>query len=182
MLHVVFAEGLTDVPEVCEGADAIADLVVAQWSPERAAPLAGVDADTIERLARDFAAAPTAAAYGRVGVCQQRTGTLIHWLINVLNAVTGNLDSEGGAMFPEPFIDLTLGLKLAGRSGPNGFGRFKQRVTGLPEMNGEVPIAGLADEILTPGRGAGPRTFRLRGQPGHVRARGHAPGRGARRP
>ena len=59
-----------------------------------------------------------------MGVCQQRTGTLIHWLINVLNAVTGNLDSEGGAMFPEPFIDLTLGLKLAGRGGPNGFGRF----------------------------------------------------------
>ena len=23
-------------------------------------------------------------------------------------------------MFPEPFIDLTLGLKLAGRGGPNG--------------------------------------------------------------
>ncbi|HYH61937.1 MAG TPA: molybdopterin-dependent oxidoreductase [Solirubrobacterales bacterium] len=152
MLHVLFEEGLTDVPEVCQGADDIAELVSA-WTPERAAPLAGVDAETIDRLARDFAAAPTAAAYGRVGVCQQRTGTLIHWLINVLNAVTGNLDSEGGAMFPEPFIDLTLGLKLAGRGGPKGFGRFTQRVSGLPEMNGEVPIAGLADEILTPGEG-----------------------------
>ena len=152
MLNVLFAEGPTDIPEICTGADAVAELVSA-WTPERAAPLAGVDAETIERLARDFAAAPTAAAYGRVGVCQQRTGTLIHWLINVLNAVTGNLDREGGAMFPEPFIDLTLGLKLAGRGGPNGFGRFKQRVSGLPEMNGEVPIAGLADEILTPGKG-----------------------------
>ena len=27
-----------------------------------------------------------------VGVCQQQTGSLTHWLINVLNAVTGNLD------------------------------------------------------------------------------------------
>ena len=119
----------------------------------------------MRRLARDFAAAPTAAAYGRVGVCQQRTGTLIHWLINVLNAVTGNLDREGGAMFPEPFIDLTLALKLAGRGGPDGIGRFKQRVSGLPEMNGEVPVAGLADEILTPGEGQVRGLFVFAGNP-----------------
>ena len=164
MLHVLFAEALTDVPEICDGEDAIAELV-SSWSPERAAQLAGVDAETIERLAREFAAAPTAAAYGRVGVCQQRTGTLIHWLINVLNAVTGNLDREGGAMFPEPFIDLTLGLKLAGRGGPDGIGRWTQRVSGLPEMNGEVPIAGLADEILTPGKGQVRGLFVFAGNP-----------------
>ncbi len=152
MLNVIFAEGLDRVPEVCTGAEVIAALV-ADWSPGRAARLAGVEAETIERLARDFAAAPAAAAYGRVGVCQQRTGTLVHWLINVVNAVTGNLDREGGVMFPEPFIDLTLALRLAGRGGPNGFGRYSQRVSGLPEMNGELPISGLADEILTPGEG-----------------------------
>ena len=116
-------------------------------------PAAGVQAEEITRLAREFASAPSAVAYGRVGVCQQRTGTVVHWLINSLNAVTGNLDSPGGAMFPEPFVDLTLGLRLAGRSGPDGFGRHSQRVSGLPEMNGEVPVAGLADEILTPGEG-----------------------------
>ena len=164
MLHVLFAEGLTDVPEICDGADEIAALVSA-WDPERSAPLAGVDQDTIRRLARAFAAAPSAAAYGRVGVCQQRTGTLIHWLINVLNAVTGNLDREGGAMFPEPFIDLTLALKLAGRGGPDGIGRFEQRVSGLPEMNGEVPVAGLADEILTPGKGQVRGLFVFAGNP-----------------
>ena len=152
MLHVIFVEGIAQIPDLCTGSDEIASLV-ADWPPDRAAPLAGVEAETIERLARDFATAPTAAAYGRVGVCQQRTGTLIHWLINVLNAVTGNLDTEGGVMFPEPFIDLTLALKLAGRGGPDGFGRYEQRVSGLPEMNGELPVSGLADEILTPGQG-----------------------------
>lgn len=152
MLHVIFAEGLTRVPEVCTGAEEI-EALVADWSPKRAAPLAGIEQSTIARLARNFAGAPTAAAYGRVGVCQQRSGTLIHWLINVLNAVTGNLDREGGVMFPEPFVDLTLALRLAGRGGPDGFGRHTQRVSGLPEMNGEVPISGLADEILTPGEG-----------------------------
>lgn len=152
MLNVIFGEGLDQVPEICRGAAEVA-AIAAEWSPERAAPLAGIEADEIAQLACDFAAAPAAVAYGRVGVCQQRTGTLVHWLINVLNAVTGNIDRPGGAMFPEPFLDLTLALRLAGRSGPQGFGRWTQRVSGLPEMNGEVPIAGLADEILTPGEG-----------------------------
>jgi anaerobic selenocysteine-containing dehydrogenase len=152
MLNVIFAEGLDDVPDFCAGADEVAALAEA-WSPERAVPLAGIEAAEIERLAREFTSAPAAVAYGRVGVCQQRTGTVVHWLINVLNAVTGNIDRPGGAMFPEPFLDLGLGLRLAGRSGPDGFGRHTQRVSGMPEMNGEVPVAGLADEILTPGEG-----------------------------
>jgi anaerobic selenocysteine-containing dehydrogenase len=152
VLHVIFAEGLADVPPYCVGVDDVAALV-AGWSPDRAAAQAGVPAEEIVALARGFAGADRAVAYGRVGVCQQRTGTLIHWLINVLNAVTGNIDRPGGAMFPQPFLDIRPVLKLAGRSGPNGFGRWKQRVSGLPEMNGEVPIAGLADEITTPGKG-----------------------------
>ena len=152
ILHVIFSEGLDDVPDICTGADEVA-AIAAQWDPERAADLAGVPAADIERLAREFAAADSAVAYGRAGVCQQRTGTLVHWLINVLNAVTGNLDRPGGAMFPEPFLDLTLGLRLAGRTGEQGHGRWSQRISGMPEMNGEVPVAGLADEILTPGEG-----------------------------
>ena len=164
MLNVLFEEGLTDVPDICAGADDVARLAF-EWAPERAAALAGVDAEAIRRLAREFATSPRAAAYGRVGVCQQRTGTLIHWLINVLNAVTGNLDREGGVMFPEPFIDLTLALKLAGRGGPDGIGRWTQRVSGLPEMNGELPVAGLADEILTPGKGQVRGLFVFAGNP-----------------
>ena len=44
--------------ERCDGLDALRALA-AEWSPERAAPLAGVDAATIARLAREFAAAPS---------------------------------------------------------------------------------------------------------------------------
>ena len=152
ILNVIFAEGLDEVPDLCTGADQVAALA-ADWNPERAAPLAGVEAAEIERLAREFATADSAVAYGRVGVCQQRTGTLVHWLINVLNAVTGNLDRPGGAMFPEPFLDLTLTLRLARRGGERGHGRWHQRLSGLPELNGEVPVAGLAKEITTPGEG-----------------------------
>ena len=43
---------------------------------------------------------PRAAVYGRIGTCTQEFGTLASWLVDVLNVLTGNLDREGGAMFP----------------------------------------------------------------------------------
>ena len=149
MLHVVFAEGLDRAPEYVDG---VAELraLAGEWSPERAAPHAGVDAETIGRLAREFCAAPSAVAYGRVGVCQQETGTLTHWLINALNIVTGNVDRPGGAMWPKPAVDaIDVLARLAGATG--AWERPPQRVSGLPGYLDEYPIAGLADEIVTPG-------------------------------
>src|SRR4051794_690709 len=155
MLHVLFAEGRTRLGHLAEHADGLATVesLAAQWTAERAAPIAGVDEGTIERLAREFADAERAVAYGRVGVCQQRTGSLTHWLINVLNAVTGNLDVPGGAMFANPAFDVGAVLKRMKLMGFGDHGRHTQRVSGMPEMNGELPVAGLADEITTPGEG-----------------------------
>ena len=164
MLSVVFAEGLADLgglAEICDGLDELRSLA-AEWPPDRVAPIAGVDPATVSRLAREFAGAPSAVAYGRVGTCQQETGTLTHWLITALNVATGNFDREGGAMFTTPAVDITaaadasrLARRLGAKGGPDltRFGRWTQRVSGMPEMNGELPVAGLADEILTPGDG-----------------------------
>ena len=154
MLQVIFAEGLEDLGRLAGFTDGVGRLraLVADWTPERAAPHAGVEAPEIERLAREFAAAPSAVAYGRVGVCQQETGTLTHWLINALNVVTGNFDRPGGAMFPTPAVDpLTLLDHVAGAR--EEWDREPMRVSGLPGYNDEYPVAGLADEILTPGEG-----------------------------
>ena len=86
--------------------------------PERAAAHAGVEAGEIERLAREFAAAPSAVAYGRVGVCHQQTG-IAHPLADQRpQPVTGNMDNVGGAMFPKPAVDLvTLSERLIGKGG-----------------------------------------------------------------
>ena len=144
---------LGSIAEHTDGLDAVRALA-ADWPPERAAEPAGIEPETIARLAREFAAAESAVAYGRVGVCQQQTGSLTHWLINVLNAVTGNLDTPGGAMFTRPPVDVGTVLGLAQKAGLGGDHRTaRQRVSGLPDMNGEFPIAGLADEITTPGEG-----------------------------
>jgi anaerobic selenocysteine-containing dehydrogenase len=155
MLHVIFSEGLASLGKLERMAEGLEDVreLASQWPPERAASFAGIERDSIERLAREFAAAPAAVAYGRVGLCQQQTGSVTHWLINVLNAVTGNLDSPGGAMFPTPPVDVGALLRLGRMFGFGDHGRYRQRVSGLPELNGELPVAGLADEILTPGSG-----------------------------
>jgi anaerobic selenocysteine-containing dehydrogenase len=167
ILGELFASGLASLGRLDEFSDGLEQVkeLAADWPADRAAPLAGVNADTIVRLAHEFAAAPRAVAYGRVGLCQQQTGSVAHWLINVLNAVTGNLDSTGGAMFPAPPVDVGVLLRIGKLFGFGDHARFTQRVSGLPELNGEVPVAGLADEILTPGPGQVRGMFVYAGNP-----------------
>ena len=64
--------------------------------------MCGIDAETIRRLAHDLAAAPSAAVYGRIGTHTVEFGTIAAWAVDVLNALTGNLDRPGGAMLPSP--------------------------------------------------------------------------------
>ncbi len=56
-------------------------------------------------------------------------------------------------MFPNPPVDVGALLRIGRVFGFGDHGRYTQRVSGLPELNGELPVAGLADEILTPGPG-----------------------------
>ncbi len=165
MLNVIFADGRVRLGRLDGRCDGLAELhsLAGQWSPERAAVHAGVEAGEIERLAREFADAPSAVAYGRVGVCHQQTGSLTHWLINALNTVTGNMDNIGGAMFPSsPFDLVTITERMDGKPGR---GAYRQRVSGLPELAGELPVAGLAEEILTPGAGQVRGMFIYAGNP-----------------
>ena len=83
-----------------------------------------------------------------MGVSTQPHGGLCHWIINGINLVSGNLDRTGGQMFAKPAVSLV------GKSGTtHEFGRWKSRVRGLPEFEGDLPVAVLAEEILTPGKG-----------------------------
>jgi len=108
----------------------------------------GVSQSTVERLAAEFRAAPSAVAYGRMGVSTQAWGTLCQWLIQLLNLVTGNLDREGGSLPNETIFPVTGPGTSAGHRD-----RWRSRVRGLPEFAGELPVAVLAEEILTPGDG-----------------------------
>ena len=153
MLQVIHAEKLTRTERTqawTHGLDTVAALV-ASVPPESVEAETGLSAAAIRQLARDFATAPSAVAYGRLGVCQTPHGTLCHWLINVLNTVTGNLDREGGAMFTTPAFDI-LGLAQL-FAGGGRFARWTSRVRQLPEFSDELPNAVLAEEMDTPGKG-----------------------------
>ena len=108
----------------------------------------GIPGETIERIARELDAAPSAIVYGRMGASTQQFGTLTQWLIQLINVYTGNLDRAGGVLPNDAVIPLT------GPGTPAGArGRWRSRVRGLPEFAGELPVAALAEEILTPGTG-----------------------------
>jgi anaerobic selenocysteine-containing dehydrogenase len=153
LLHTIFAEGLAAPGRLAAIADGLAEVqqAVADFSPEVAAGSTGISAEAIRQLARDFAGAKTAVCYGRIGVSTQKFGGLCQWLITLLNVVTGNLDSPGGAMFTLPAIDVVGITAASGKTG--GYGRWHSRVRNLPEFGGELPVSVLAEEILTPGDG-----------------------------
>ena len=149
MIHVVFAEGLVALgrlePHV-SGVEGVRALVE-PFSPERVAALTAVPGETIRRLTRELARSPRAAVYGRIGTHTVPFGTIAAWAVDVLNALTGHLDREGGAMWPLP----AHSQRGTGRGRGFRIGRHRSRVKGHPEVRGELPVATLADEIETPG-------------------------------
>ena len=155
MVHTLFAEGLATLGRVAQWVNGVDEVrqAVAPFTPEAVAPRCGISADTIRALTRELAAAPRAAVYARIGTCTQEYGTAASWLVDVLNALTGNLDREGGVLFTKSaaFASNTAGKPGVGKGVSTG--RHHARVSGAPEVYGELPITCLAEEIETPGAG-----------------------------
>lgn len=147
LLNTLFSEHLTrDSHLPVDGLDEVRR-AVAGFTAEAMSAQCAVPAEQIRQLARDFAAADKAVCYGRMGVSTQAFGTLCHWLVQLINLVTGNLDRVGGALCTEPAVDL-----VAATSGGH-FNRWQSRVSGRPEYSGELPVSALAEEMLTEGEG-----------------------------
>ncbi len=106
----------------------------------------GIAQSDITQLASDLYHAPSAAVYGRMGVSTQAFGSLCQWLIQILNIYTGNLDRVGGVLPNDPVFPVTGPGTAKGHRD-----LWRSRVRGLPEFAGELPVAALAEEILTPG-------------------------------
>ncbi len=167
LVHTLFEEELVAPGKL---ADHIAGLeevrILAEpFTLERVATTCGIAATTIREIARELAAAPRAAVYGRIGTCTQAFGTLSSWLVDVLNVLTGNLDREGRAMFPKAAAGSRNATGTPGYGRGVRFGRWKSRVRGLPEIYGELPASCLAEEIDTPGQGQVKALITLAGNP-----------------
>ncbi|MFK4800547.1 molybdopterin-dependent oxidoreductase [Streptomyces sp. MPA0124] len=149
MAHVLYEEDLVDLGALTPHVTGIGEVrdAVRDFTPESVAAACDVDADVTRALARELAAAPTAAVYGRIGSCTVPHGTLASWLVDVLNILTGNLDRPGGALFPQAATDRTP--RPAGPGRGFALGRWHSRVSGHPEAKGELPLSALAEEIDT---------------------------------
>lgn len=156
LLQVLFAEGLADLDHIGAQADGLAWLrkQSASFNPEATHARTGIDPDTVRTLARDLAASPRAAVYGRFGTCVGRNGTLTAYLIDVVNLVSGCLDTPGGSVFG------TLGvpgeraaMAVLGAALRRSYRRKRSRVGNFRPVIGAEPATLMAKEITQPGNG-----------------------------
>ena len=156
VVHTLFEESLATVGRLGEHIAGVETLreVTRDWSPERVAAVTGISAQRIRGLARQLAGTEKAVVYGRIGLCNQEFGSLASWLVDVVNILTGHLDTPGGAMFPRPAAWTVTSQPQPGlEGGLPEFGRWHSRVRGAKEVLGQVPVSCLVEEIATPGAG-----------------------------
>ncbi|GAB7067953.1 molybdopterin-dependent oxidoreductase [Mycobacterium hodleri] len=165
MVHTLFDEDLVDLGHLdglVDGVDEVHALA-REFAPEHVADHCGVAAEEIRAVAREIAAAPVAAVYGRMGTSTVEFGTVGSWLVDVLNVLTGNLDRPGGVMFPQSAVGAAPRPPRPGR----GFrvGRWHSRVSGFPEVLSELPVTALSEELETPGEGQVKAVITVAGNP-----------------
>jgi anaerobic selenocysteine-containing dehydrogenase len=152
MLAVIFEDDLADrrfLEQMSDGAGEL-ERLAGGHPPEQTEARTGIPAARLRALARDFASAEGAAAYGRTGSCLGRFGTLVAFLLDALNAVTGNLDRPGGAVFGRSPIPLE---DVGEQVGLDTYGKLRSRIGDFPDVIGNLPASLLSREIETPGDG-----------------------------
>jgi anaerobic selenocysteine-containing dehydrogenase len=107
MMHVIFRDGLEDrvyLAECASGADELrAHALRAEHLPERAAEITGIDAETIERLARGYALAGNdgrgpAVIRMNYGIQRSENGGTAARAVAMLPLLTGSWKKRGGGM------------------------------------------------------------------------------------
>jgi anaerobic selenocysteine-containing dehydrogenase len=121
----------------------VLDGVVADWTPERQSTVTGIPAEALRDLVRAHAASRGAALYMATGVNQGRSGTLCFWLLECINAISGNLDRPGGTLMGRGLFDMAKEVT----ADPQMMLSY-DRGDGLPTVAGQQPAGVLADDIL----------------------------------
>lgn len=146
MLHRLVQERSIDLSAVRRVADGVDEFVgiARDWSPERVAPITGIEAATIRALADMLADSGGAALYMSTGVNMGPFGSLAYWLLQGLNLITDNVDRRGGLLVPRGAFDA---LKLAGWLGLGGVDEHRTLVSNWHRVAGCFPAGALAEEI-----------------------------------
>lgn len=135
------------------------DALCKDWTAEKQAEVTGISADQLRTLVSQYLSAKGAALYASTGINQGSNGTLAFWLLEVINAITGNLDRQGGSLMGLGIIDYGKATKTADDE------VFYSRVGNTRSFLGALPAPLMADEILEPGDDRVRAMFMLSGNP-----------------
>jgi len=116
--------------------------IVADWNAQRQSEVTGVSADTLRELVDAHCAASGACLYMATGVNQGRSGTLCFWLLEAINAISGNLDRPGGMLMGEGMFDMARQVKDEGELIARS-----DREDGLVSIVGLQPSGMLAEDM-----------------------------------
>lgn len=150
-LHEVLGRGAVDhdrIAQFMKGFDALSSFAH-DWPAERTEEVTGLGPAQLSEIVSTYLAADGAALYSSTGVNMGGNGTLAFWLQEVINAITGNLDREGGTLvgkgiFNFPKFAVKHGLLMS---------EERSRIGNFEKVNDALPGGVMADEILTAGDG-----------------------------
>lgn len=122
--------------------------IAAGWPPARTEPVTGIPEALFCEWVEAYSNAKGACLYCSTGVNQGQHGSLAFWLQEVINAVSGNLDSKGGTIVGRGIVDVTKHTKFDPQK---EIKLFRNGQTQL--VMDTVPAGVLADDILDEGEG-----------------------------
>jgi formate dehydrogenase len=148
-LHELLASSKVDRARIDQHMTGFDELsrVAEAWSPERTAEVTRIPAETLRAMVRAYTQADGAALYCSTGVNMGTNGSLSFWLQECINAISGNLDREGGTLVSTGVIDFAAFGKKTGLL----LHENESRIGNFQTVNDSMPGGILADEILTPG-------------------------------
>ena len=152
MIHVIIEERLFDAEFVARWVDHLAELrqAVVPFDPESVAAAAGIGPQDLRLAAQLYAKAPRGYAMAGTGPNMSGQGTLIEYLVLVIETLCGRWLRAGervknaASLIPGP-VSYTAGAR-----GPRDWRKQQVLKTrNLRESRAGLPASALADEILT---------------------------------
>lgn len=140
----LIARGGVDEARVAQYMTGFEDLkqLVAPWTAARQAEVTGVPEATLLDWVQAHTEAKSAALYMATGVNQGRSGTLCFWLLECINAISGNLDRQGGSLMGSGLMDMARQVKEEG-----ALTARVDREDGLVSIVGLQPSGMLAEDL-----------------------------------
>jgi formate dehydrogenase major subunit len=102
MLNVIVTEGLTDDQYIAGYTEGFAELKakIGAFTPEKMAPICGVDAETLREVARLYATAKSSLIFWGMGISQHVHGTDNSRCLIALALITGQIGRPGTGLHP----------------------------------------------------------------------------------